>query len=327
MHNDPPLVSIIIPTFNRAHLIGETLDSVLAQTYANWECIIVDDGSTDNTDAVVQAYVEKDARFRYFHRPPEHLPGANGARNFGFKMSRGGFVNWFDDDDVMLEDFLLNKVNAINKQTDIIINFGYFVDDSLNVIRKNKANENQIDNLYKTYALWECEIFICSVLFRKSFLKGKKLFDLKILKGQEAELFSRLFYGCIDKKNFNIINTYDFKYRRHNNTKSSDDVIYSQKKQRGVFYIYSENLKRGLKIKDKEVIDLYYKRLISQAFRAMEYDNIALTKGIKKELTYIFMPKHKSLAYKINIILSLSILMRLNSFKVRNYLKNQDIKL
>ena len=63
------LISIIIPTFNRAHLIGETLDSVLAQTYPNWECIIVDDGSTDTTDEVVGEYVKKDSRFLYHHRP------------------------------------------------------------------------------------------------------------------------------------------------------------------------------------------------------------------------------------------------------------------
>lgn len=51
-----PLVSIIIPTFNRAHLIGETLDSIIAQTYTHWECIVVDDGSTDNTEEIMNSY-------------------------------------------------------------------------------------------------------------------------------------------------------------------------------------------------------------------------------------------------------------------------------
>ncbi len=77
---EQPLVSIIIPTYNRAHLIGETLDSVLAQTYTNWECIVVDDGSTDATDELMAKYCAKDARIRYYHRPDLHLSGGNGAR-------------------------------------------------------------------------------------------------------------------------------------------------------------------------------------------------------------------------------------------------------
>ena len=64
-----PLVSIIIPTYNRAHLIKETLDSVLTQTYTNWECIIVDDGNSDNTEEVINSYIAKDQRFKYCHRP------------------------------------------------------------------------------------------------------------------------------------------------------------------------------------------------------------------------------------------------------------------
>ncbi|MBS3738754.1 glycosyltransferase family 2 protein [Mesohalobacter halotolerans] len=107
-------MSIIIPTYNRAHLIGETLDSVLAQTYQNWECIILDDGSTDNTDDVVGEYVLKDPRFKYYHRPDEHLPGGNGARNFGFKMSKGDYVNWLDSDDLFSE-------NKIEEQLKLII--------------------------------------------------------------------------------------------------------------------------------------------------------------------------------------------------------------
>ena len=78
--SDQPLVSIIIPTYNRAHLIGETLDSVVAQTYLNWECIIVDDGSSDNTDEVVGKYVEKDPLLNHF------------KTNIVFTIGRGNFI-------------------------------------------------------------------------------------------------------------------------------------------------------------------------------------------------------------------------------------------
>lgn len=81
-----PLVSIIIPTYNRAHLIGETLDSVMAQTYTNWECIVVDDGSTDNTAELLVVYCNKDNRFQYHHRPKDRPKGANAYRNYGIDV-------------------------------------------------------------------------------------------------------------------------------------------------------------------------------------------------------------------------------------------------
>ncbi len=110
---EQPLVSIIIPTYNRAHLIGETLDSILAQTYENWECIVVDDGSCDDTDAVMQEYCEKDSRFKYYHRPEEHLAGGSGARNYGFKKSLGDYIQWFDSDDLMVKEKIELKVKTI----------------------------------------------------------------------------------------------------------------------------------------------------------------------------------------------------------------------
>jgi len=117
-----PLVSIIIPTFNRAHLIGETLDSIMAQTYTNWECIIVDDGSTDGTDKVMAEYIAKDPRFQYHHRPKDRLPGGNAARNYGFEVSKGEYVNWFDSDDIMLPSKLKVKIKHFekNKNLDVV---------------------------------------------------------------------------------------------------------------------------------------------------------------------------------------------------------------
>lgn len=112
MQNNP-LVSIIIPTYNRAHLIGETLDSVLSQTYPNWECIVVDDGSTDNTEAVVIDFVNRDSRFQFHHRPEKYEAGGNGARNYGFKMSQGDYIIWFDSDDLMTKNHVFEKVKRI----------------------------------------------------------------------------------------------------------------------------------------------------------------------------------------------------------------------
>jgi glycosyltransferase involved in cell wall biosynthesis len=105
------IISIIIPTFNRAHLISETLDSIIAQTYTNWECIVVDDGSTDDNEKVLQEYILKDERFQYYQRPDLKPKGACSFRNYGFSLSKGEYVNWFDDDDIMHYDFLQSKLS------------------------------------------------------------------------------------------------------------------------------------------------------------------------------------------------------------------------
>src|SRR5690554_6700123 len=120
--NNLPLVSIIIPTFNRAHLIGETLDSVLAQTYHNWECIVVDDGSTDNTDEVMAEYMDRDARFQYHNRPEDRLKGANACRNIGLEKAQGEYTVFFDSDDLMTLDHIEVKLNSILKNnTDFVV--------------------------------------------------------------------------------------------------------------------------------------------------------------------------------------------------------------
>ena len=113
-----PLVSIIIPTYNRAHLISETLDSVLAQTYTNWECIVVDDGSTDNTIEVINSYVNKDARFQLHHRPADRLAGGNSARNYGTLKSKSKIIVFLDSDDQLMVYAIENRVKRIIENVD-----------------------------------------------------------------------------------------------------------------------------------------------------------------------------------------------------------------
>ncbi len=108
-----PLISIIIPTYNRAHLLGETLDSIIAQTYSFWECIVVDDGSTDYTQELMDFYIARNPRISYFKRPKNRLKGANSCRNYGFELSKGDYINWFDDDDLMHPEKLEYQLNSL----------------------------------------------------------------------------------------------------------------------------------------------------------------------------------------------------------------------
>jgi glycosyltransferase involved in cell wall biosynthesis len=115
------LVSIIIPTYNRAHIIGDTLNSVLAQTYSNWECIVIDDGSTDNTDAILAGFIEKDNRFQYLHRPDDRLKAASTCRNIGFENSKGSYIQYLDSDDMISENKLQEQIKILNNTSDYSI--------------------------------------------------------------------------------------------------------------------------------------------------------------------------------------------------------------
>ena len=105
-----PLVSVITCTYNRARLIGETIQSVLHQTLRDFEYIVVDDGSTDNTEEVVRAF--NDARVSYFR-----LPNTNGhlsrLRNFGIKKSRGKYIAFIDSDDLWLPGKLHEQITLL----------------------------------------------------------------------------------------------------------------------------------------------------------------------------------------------------------------------
>jgi glycosyltransferase involved in cell wall biosynthesis len=116
-----PLVSIIIPTYNRASIISDTLNSVLAQTYTNWECIVVDDGSTDNTAEILADFIEKDKRFQYLHRPNNRLKAASTCRNIGFENSKGSYIQYLDSDDLLSENKLQEQVAILNNTSDYSI--------------------------------------------------------------------------------------------------------------------------------------------------------------------------------------------------------------
>ncbi len=110
MPHSPIFFSIIVPTYNRAHLISVTLESILSQGYKNYEVIIVDDGSKDNTEEVIQKYLSD----KVFYYKKENAERA-AARNYGTFKAKGDYVNWFDSDDIMYPDNLQVAANLILK--------------------------------------------------------------------------------------------------------------------------------------------------------------------------------------------------------------------
>lgn len=122
-------VSVIIPAYNYAHFLPQTLDSVLQQTYTDWECIIVDDGSTDNTRAIVSDYLTMDSRFRYIYQKNQGLPG---ARNTGIKAAYGRYLQFLDADDLLEPKKIEAHVDYLCRHSTVDIVYGevrYFPTD------------------------------------------------------------------------------------------------------------------------------------------------------------------------------------------------------
>ena len=109
--SNTPLVSILIPLYNAEAYVAETLDSVLAQTYTNWECIVVDDHSTDDSARVVETYCQKHPdKIKLYTNPRK---GACAARNVAFEKSLGEFIQYLDADDLLGEDKIEKQVEVL----------------------------------------------------------------------------------------------------------------------------------------------------------------------------------------------------------------------
>lgn len=111
-----PLVSVIVANHNRADLIEETLESIQGQTYSHFECLVIDDQSTDNSDSIIQKWIKRDNRFQYYRRPNTIKKGANACRNWGFKKSKGELIKFFDSDDIMLPNHLEVSLDHLQRQ-------------------------------------------------------------------------------------------------------------------------------------------------------------------------------------------------------------------
>ncbi|MEG9328958.1 glycosyltransferase family 2 protein [Salinimicrobium catena] len=107
------LVSIIIPVLNRAHTLPETLDSILLQTYHNWECIIIDDGSTDNSVNIIQDYTNADERFILVKSNSSNASAAR-ARNKGLQLAKGDLIQFLDSDDILAVNKLEEQVKILD---------------------------------------------------------------------------------------------------------------------------------------------------------------------------------------------------------------------
>jgi len=174
MKKNKPFFSVIIPTFNRKNILLRSINSVLLQTFTNFELIIIDNGSTDNTKDWIASNI-KDSRLRYFYQKGSGSPAS--PRNYGMKLSIGKWVCFLDSDDIWTLD-KLNKVSneiKINKNIDVICHNERIFYENYNrqgkVLRYGPVSKN----LYKDMLIYGNRLSTSATSIRLNFLKDNNL--------------------------------------------------------------------------------------------------------------------------------------------------------
>ncbi|CQR58613.1 glycosyltransferase family 2 protein [Paenibacillus riograndensis] len=201
------LISIVMPTYNRGNVIEKAIDSVINQTYLNWELFIVDDASTDNTIEVVSKYINKDSRIQFISNALNK--GANACRNQGAALANGEYLAFLDSDNQWYQDKLQKQFDVLNVSSlntafvyskEEVINEGF-----INIVPQKAYSPEEL----KTILLYKNVVDTSTVLITKASFNSVGRFDETMPRLQDWELFFRLVvvYGlngvCINE----VLNT------------------------------------------------------------------------------------------------------------------------
>ena len=186
-----PTVSVIIPTYNTERFIGEAIRSVLQQTYTDFELIIIDDGSTDTTRAVLDPFLA-DARVRYVYQENQGLPG---ARNTGIRESRGAFIAFLDADDLWTPEKLAQQVAAFQMHPEVSIVYCNYTnidehgnDMPFDTLKTRRHNTLYEDLLYDNVVAGSGS----AVLIRAECFHSVGLFDEHLVACEDLDMWRRL---------------------------------------------------------------------------------------------------------------------------------------
>ncbi len=188
-----PKVSVIIPTFNRAQFIRRTIDSVLNQTYRDYEIIIIDDGSTDNTKEVVESYGDK---VRYYRQANN---GVATARNTGIAKADGEYIAFLDSDDIFLTENLETKISFFESHPNEywVYSDWQYVDEKGNLLQHGSQKYNyshrQLNgSIFNELIYHRNFISPCTVVLKKSVFDKIGCFDPQIPSQEEYDLWLRI---------------------------------------------------------------------------------------------------------------------------------------
>ena len=199
------MISIVIPTYNRALTLSRVLDSFAIQSYPDWECIVVDDHSTDETKLLIRKYIDNDPRF--FYTINTHTKGAQGARNTGIELAQGEWIALFDSDDYAYPNFLEELYKRISEGVDVITSKANMVDANTNK-KMGVVDWCARGNILSDLLSGDAYVNFNGALLRKSALQQIGLLDTKCVSHQEYDTHIRLSKQCIYETTNMVLSDY-----------------------------------------------------------------------------------------------------------------------
>lgn len=279
-------VLILLATHNRAHFIGATLDSIISQTYSNWECLVIDDNSVDNTQQVLSEYSEKDSRIFYYKKNKKYGARLPGTRNQGLDLAPNfhpKYLQFFDDDDIMHPLKLELQIEGL--EIDQEAKFSLCGMKNFRKVSEILWNESK-EGVYKSeltlgeaYLTGEVKLVAQIPVFRYNYV-GKFRFDESLFFAEDWELFAKEFIRT--KPEFHTLDKVLIYRRKHKNSMTeNDDSDYERRKASAIVAI-----KIFYYLKEHNIHSKITLLFFSRRFLLYQYDSYLLdqTQDLLKNL-------------------------------------------
>ena len=190
-----PKISVIIPTYNRADMLGDALDSLQRQSFGDWEAVVVDDGSTDAIGAVMTRY-ERDERIRYIYQTNK---GLSGARNTGIRNAYGAYIALLDSDDVCLPDRLAQQLALFERDARVGLVAGGCIETDRDLVPIRRVeNWHSIPTLAMQDFLYTAPFCPSAIMAKREWFERAGLFDEGMKRAEDWDMWLRMVYhGCV----------------------------------------------------------------------------------------------------------------------------------
>ncbi|MEO1429740.1 MAG: glycosyltransferase family 2 protein [Cyanobacteria bacterium J06633_8] len=277
-----PTISVMMPTYNVENVLGDTIDSVLQQTFTDWELIIVDDGSTDGTPQVIDEYAKKDPRIKVYHY--EH-GGRGKARNRCLKHSQGKYIAICDSDDISFPERFEKQVNFLENNPDIgvvgaqLCSFSEraIFDETKIIYWPTNAKE-----VYDAFKKKKMKISNCAAMIRMSVFKEYGEYCEELHRSQDYEFFKRIISKGIKLTNLPEVLVY---YRQANSIPS-----FRYFRENAIYKNYADYVANGGSLSFSQFNQTFMTKIHRQFIRFMY-------------LRYLFIMNTKQILLKAKILI------------------------